>query len=60
MTREERRRRMPTCTRFIDDMRESFPALEVLYAAENGLTWGEEQGQGVPLTAMGAEPWFDV
>ena len=51
---------MPTCTRFIDDMRESFPALEVLYAAENGLTWGEEQGQGVPLTAMGAEPWFDV
>jgi hypothetical protein len=50
MTREERRKVMPTCAEWIDEMREHFPELRVLYARENQHTWGESEGEGVPLT----------
>lgn len=45
MTREERREKMPICTKFVDDMREHFGELSFIQAEENGLsiTWGVKQ-----------------
>ncbi len=54
MTRLERRAAMPICTSFIDAMREEFPNLTVLYANENGVTWGDLQPEGV--TAVVGKP----
>lgn len=50
MTKSERRAAMPTCTQFIDEMREAFPGLTIIHAKENGHEWGEEPMQGIPLT----------
>lgn len=37
MTRDERRKLMPICTSFIDDIRECFGELKYIRAEENGL-----------------------
>jgi hypothetical protein len=50
VTREERRKAMPTCAEWIDHMREHFPDLTVIYAREGEQSWGEPAAQGVPLT----------
>lgn len=52
MTKAERRKAMPLCTDFIDEMRGAFPDLKILHAKENGIEWGEPQALGVPVSEM--------
>ena len=47
ISKDELRVLMPACTKFIDDMRESFGELKGIHALENGqsVQWGESWGE---------------
>lgn len=58
MTREQNRTRMPAVAAFVDAMRDAFGAdqVKVIYASENGLTFGKPAPTGVPASVETATP----